>query len=385
VELSCQAKRLLLFCREAMRLLDRYIFVEWVKVFGISLTATLGILLLEDIYSSLPELMRYEVGLLGVLRYYALLIPGFLPLVVPVSLLVSLLFLLGNLHRNQEIVAMRAMGMSILQISRSLWFVGIVLTGVLFYLNAQLVPWSVERSQGYKKNLRFVKEAQEGEDVGIIENLAFDNPQNGHLWVINRFSEYTYQGYGVNVYVRDAYGLEQKRIMAREAYFDEQDKQWHFIDGRELLFAQGTEEPIRSILFDKKVFEDLKESPEVMVNLSRLPEDLSILEIGALLDKVPPEHNPQMSRYAVRYYNIMASPFVCLVVVGIAVPLAVGSVRTNPLVSVSKAALLFFLYYIIESISDVLGAQGLIVPVLAAWLPNLIMLGLAIWYYRKLV
>lgn len=360
-----------------IRLLDRYLFVEWLKTFFLAVAATLGVLLLEDIQDDLQDFFNWGASTEEILRYYLYLIPVFLPTIIPVSLLISSRFMLGNLHRNNEITAMRASGMSVFKMTRSLWFAGILLSGLMFYLNAELVPRSVENTRTMRENLRMQHEATriDAKDVGIVPQLGFDNRAQGRLWFMNRFSEYTNDGFGVTVYQRDEAGRESSRVMAREAYYDDITGHWVFIEGREFTFDASTGEPIRSITFDEKAFSNYTESPVIMKSLSKETEDLSLYELGELLAAIRPEDNPKMRNYAVRYQSILASPFSCLVVIGIVIPFAVSGVRTNPLVGVAKTGVLFLVYFGVASIFRIMGDKGTIPVEVAAWAP--VGLGLA--------
>ncbi|WOO39784.1 LptF/LptG family permease [Rubellicoccus peritrichatus] len=368
-----------------MRLLDRYLFIEWLKTFILAMAATLGVLLLEDIQDDLEDFFRWGATSADIIRYYAFLIPSFLPTIIPLSLLISLLFVLGNLHRNNEIVAMRASGMNLFRITRSLWLGGILLSGLMFYLNAQLIPQSVESSRTIRENFRLADEATKraAKDVGIVPQLGFDNRADGRLWFMNRFSEFTNDGFGVSVYQRDEAGRETSRVMSREAYFDETEGYWTFIEGREFTFDPDSGEAIRSLVFDEKSFPDYQEDPTIMITLNKRSDDLSLFELKELIETIPPEDNPRMHSYAVRYQTILANPFSCLVVVGIAIPFAVAGVRTNPLVGVTKAGGLFFAYFIVASIFRMLGEKDTIPVNIAAWAPIVLMFLVGLVFFKR--
>src|SRR5690625_4385522 len=175
--------------------------------------------------------MYYQAGIGEILLYYLVLLPGFFPIVLPIALLLSLLFALGNLHRNSEFIALRATGFSTFKITRTIWLSGAVLSVLLLFLNAQTVPWSVEQSRKMLDNIEFshLAELEEEGDVGLVRKLAFDNRQENRIWFMNRFSHFTYRGFGVNVYKLDSRRREVERLMAREAYFDDYWNQWVFI------------------------------------------------------------------------------------------------------------------------------------------------------------
>ncbi|MEM1223062.1 MAG: LptF/LptG family permease [Verrucomicrobiota bacterium] len=368
-----------------MSLIDRYIFKEWLVGFMLTLGVIVGILILQNMYDTLPDLLDTGADASSILFYYSLALPGYIPAVLPIAFLVSLLFSLGNLHRNNETTAIRAAGASMFRFTRSLWLAGVLLSAGLFYLTATVVPYTVEQARTFLDNLEFLAQEKtlDTKEVGLVYNLGFDNQKEGRLWFMNRFSERAWLGLGVNVYLRDSNGLERSRIAAREAYFDDTAAHWVFIDGRELLIDPQTGDPLRTLPFDEKVFEDFYEDPSLMLSLHKDPDELSLFELNRVIETVPPEENPAVHGYLVRYYSLLAAPFSCLVVVGIAVPFAVSGVRTNPMIGVSKSIGFLGVFYVLVSVATILGEREMIDAWLAAWLPNFVMLLISIWLYRK--
>ncbi|MEO0795615.1 MAG: LptF/LptG family permease [Verrucomicrobiota bacterium] len=369
-----------------MRLLDRYVFAEWLKAFALAVLAMLGVLILEDIQDDLEDYLNWGAGAMEVLEYYAFLIPSFLPLIIPIGLLISILFTLGNLHRNSEITAMRASGLHLFTITRSLWLVGGLLALLLLGLNASIVPYSVEQSRLIRSNWRMNYESEifGPRMVGIVPLMSFDNQHDRRLWFMNKFSEYSYDGFGVTVYERDDRGQEVRRIMGEEAYFDDVDSHWVFVNGRELRFDSDSGETYYSHGFENRSYPELTEDPWLMQALNAEPEDLSFDEIQRLLTMTSSDH-PRRLTYQVREQRILSQPLSCLVMVGIAVPFAVAGVRVNPVVGVAKSLGFFVFFFALEEVCRVLGAQAVIPLSVAVWVPFGFMLILSCWFFRKVV
>ena len=368
-----------------MSLIDRYVLKEWLIAFALTLGVIVGILILQNMYDSLPDLLDTDASFKQILFYYSLALPTYLPAILPIALLVSLLFSLGTLHRNNEIIAMRASGADLMRISRSLWVAGLLLSLLLLYLTSSVIPKAVEQSRTFFDNLEFATdETQLGaREVGLLYNLGFDNRKDGRLWFMNRFSERAWLGLGVNVHTRDTSGQELSRISAAEAYFDDTHGHWVFLDGRELLLDHETGDILRALPFKEKKYEDFDEDPSLMLALYKEPKGLSINELVRIIDTLPPEENPATHAYLVRFYALLAAPFSCLVVVGIAVPFALAGVRTNPMVGVSKAMGFFAIFYVLMSIASIFGERQIIPAMLAAWIPNLAMLAMSAHLYEK--
>lgn len=368
-----------------MRLLDRYIFREWLKAFILSVLTLWGILLLGEFQHQGMDLIEWGARTPELLHYYWTISPTFLPLIIPICLLVSILFTLCNLHRNNEVISMRAAGITLFRISRPLWFVGIALSFALLYLNASLVPHAMESGEETRNRLRssYFANTYDARDLELTHLLAFDNQADGRLWLMNRFSAYTDEGYGVTLYQQDANGRESQRIMGREAFYNQSAGHWTFVEGRELRFDPQTGDAYYSQIFERRDYPELTEEPELMQLLNKRPKDLSFFELQEILAKIPATHNPRMTEYDMSLQSILADPFGCLVMVGIAIPFAVAGVRTNPMVGVSKAFGLFFFFFAIQQFLRILGAQQLVSTVIAAWTPIGLMLVVAVYLFWK--
>lgn len=355
-----------------MSLLDRHILSSWLKAFGLTLGAIVGILLLFDVSDNMKDLLDAGAGLRGITTYYLTLIPSLLPATLPISIMVSILFSLGQLHRNSEITAMRAVGLSLWKITRTLWLAAFLLSALLYHLNATLVPEATEKSRRLLEEYSIALHSQTDAEptAALKHNLAFHNEQAHQLWYLNRLSPYTGRAYGIQAHQLDPNGRELTRYLATEGYFDDSRGHWVLLNGRETRFDPATGDPIRSLPFVETKLENFRDSPDTLTILDKKVVDLSIRELRAITERLPPEQNPSTLPYLVREHMILAAPAVCLIVVGLAIPFAVSGVRTNPLVGISKSIGLFALYYILSSIAGVLGSRGALDPIFAAWLPN---------------
>lgn len=379
--------RLVVSPRNPMNLLDRYLLAEWLKMLGLLLAATMGLLMMTALYDSLRDLIQVGAGAGDILLYYATLMPSYLTVVLPISMLLSLLFVLGKLHRNNELTAVRAAGLNIFATTRSLWLAGVVLSALSLLLNAKVVPWSVEASRSLLEGFEFRAEAEKApavDTLGLVSSVAFDNRPQNRMWFINRYSRYSGKAFGVTVSEMDSHRREKTRIMAREATYDAERRSWAFRDGRELWFDPALGELMRSVTFTEKIVPHFHEDPTLMLLIDRRPSALSFNELSRITELFHAEHSPKVIRYEVRYYSVLFETLGPLIVIAIAVPFAVSGVRVSPAVGVSKSIGLFFAYYILSSVATLLGGKGYIEPVWAAAMPNLAMIGLAAWFFGRL-
>lgn len=369
-----------------MTLLDRYILKEWLKVFVMATGAMVGLLLIGQVFDSMPDFLRWKTGAGKVALYYFGQIPAMMPIVLPVATLISMLFVLGHLHKNQELTAMRAAGLSMRRITRTLWCGGAACTLMLMVFNAAVIPGATESTRTLYEKAKFANESKSSPDASAGEAtpaVFFDNGRDAHRWRIGRLAAYTGHARSVQVFELSAEGAPLSQIFAEEADYDAKRGFWTFKHGRRFNYTEnGTSTPEQTA-FTTLEMPAYTEKPIHMLLMTKKPSGLSLGEIDTLLTLAGDLQSAKTAALAVRYHSILASPFGCLIVVGLAIPFAVAGVRTNPMVGVSKAIGIFALYFLLDKVSYALGSQQIIPVVLAAWIPNIIALGFAFYFCRK--
>ena len=369
-----------------MTLVDRYLLREWLAIFALVVGACLGLLLMQAMYDELRDLLDVGAAWLDVAFYFIVALPSYLAVVVPLALLLSLLYALGRLHRNLEITAMRAAGLGVFRVTRSIWIAGVVLCGLAWFLHSTLIPWSVEESRSILQGLRFrqAAQAEQADRVGATVTVVFDNQRENRVWFMNRYSRYTDRGYGVSVSELDAQRREKTRLQAREAWFDAAAGHWIFREGRETWLDPETGERTRTVAFQERAVPHFREEPELMLVFGNKASELSLFELRRVIDYYGLRDNPEVIPYAVRYFGMLADTIAPLIIIALAVPFALSGVRVNPAVGVSKSIGLFLLYYVLVRSSTALGARGVIDPLWAAVLPNAAMLLLGAWLLARM-
>ena len=99
---------------------------------------------------------------------------------------------------------------------------------------------------------------------------------------------------------------------------------------------------------------------------------LSSAEILEYLKLHPRLERRQSRSLRTLLHSRLAAPWICLVVVFIAVPFGVIPGRRNVFVGVASSVFICFLFLILKDLALALGSGGYLPPWVAAWLPNLL-------------
>jgi lipopolysaccharide export system permease protein len=167
-------------------------------------------------------------------------------------------------------------------------------------------------------------------------------------------------------------------ISAEQGFY--RDGSWIFTNAQELVFS-GAPEPTRTET-RVRVMKEFDETPDQIrsqIKVNKMGESLRAatktqLTISEILNYLQwhPEASPRRAMLETKLYGRIAAPWTCLVVVLIALPFGARTGRGNVFVGVASSILICFCYYVLQQLSLALGSGGYLLPLLAAWLPNLL-------------
>jgi lipopolysaccharide export system permease protein len=120
-------------------ILFRMILWELFKVFFISLVAITGILLMAGI---IAEASQQGLGPTQILAAIPLLVPSTLPYTIPATTLFAACIVYGRLAADNEILAIRAAGINIVQVVRPGLILGVVMSVATVGLYYHVIPYS---------------------------------------------------------------------------------------------------------------------------------------------------------------------------------------------------------------------------------------------------
>ncbi len=360
-----------------MRLLDRYQLREFLIAFGYCLAGILVFWLSFELLGGMDDMRRRELGFGDVLLYLGHRLPLNLLLQLPVALLLSLLYVLTQHARHNELLAMRAAGLSVWRISTPYLAVGVVLSVVLMAVNEYAVPDAAARAEAVLERKSVGAAA---EKVRWRENLNFRDQVTGRIWWLRRFNLDTAEIQGLHVQWLGGDGAREE-LIADRGHFE--DGAWVFEGVTRLTFGTGPTAEMSQIQTNRLVVSSFPETPAHLrseVKISRLlgslkrsrQIQLSLREIITYRELHPSLSPDFDARLQTWFHDRLASPWTCLVVVLIAIPAGAGSGRRNVFVGVAAAILLAFAYFVLKEFSLALGTGGFVPAWLAAWMANLV-------------
>ncbi len=345
-----------------MRTLDRYVLAEFTRMILIGALAFIAVFVTLDMVENVDDFVDNDVGVLTVLKYYAFQIPYIFTLTLPVAVLISSLFTIGQMARLNELVAMKASG---IRFARSI--VPLAAAGLVASLVALSVAEFVE--PGADAIVRSIKNNE------IRKSSAKTEPRIR--------SNVTYRGKAGLFYFAPEYDtrlntmkdlvVEQSqagklifRLNATEAVW--KDSIWILSEAWVRWFSEDGEVE-RETYITQGSLPMVKDYPRDILREQRNPEEMSYRELARLVRKID-ESGGDSAKYRVGLAMKMSFPFANLIVVLIGSPLSARLRRGGLAVGVGTGLGLCFVYYGFVRVGQALGDHSVLPPLVAAWAGN---------------
>ena len=136
-----------------MRIIDRYLLRGFLDSLFYCLVLFFVLFVVIDVFNNLDEFLKHGVSLRIIISYYLYSLPAIFVQVVPVAVLVAILYMLGNLNRHNEILALKASGISAFHILAPYLFMGVLISFGVFLMSEKVVPHTAVTSASIMEGL----------------------------------------------------------------------------------------------------------------------------------------------------------------------------------------------------------------------------------------
>jgi LPS export ABC transporter permease LptG/LPS export ABC transporter permease LptF len=346
-------------------ILDDYVLRDFVVNLGMVLSTFLMLLLVFTLFELLSDILRNQISPVVVGEYLLNVIPYFIYSVMPFTILLAVLITLGLMHRSNEIVAIKASGISIYRIIVPVLVSAIVLAGGLFFFDQFYLPHANKR-QDALRNVIKGKPAQTylnpsrkwilGQHSTIFYYQLFDSDRNqfGNLSVF-QFNPATFD--------------LTHRVYADRAHWDEQLNKWICTQGWQRVFRGAAIEDYRT--YDVSTFASIGEVPEYFKKEVKQSSEMNYEELRRYIHELQ-QSGFDVVRFKVQLQKKLAFPVITFVMAVLAVPFALSAGKRGAIAGVAVAVGIAVVYSVTSGLFEAMGNISQLPPVLAAWSPDLI-------------
>ncbi len=345
---------------------------ELLRPFIYCLLIFTGLIFVAQLFEELDHIQ--ELGWGAMIHYFLYRTPFFLTQFAPVAVLLAGLWSLGSLSKNYELTAMKAGGISFRRILVPMLGLALAISLLILILNESLIPPLNMKVKRFEQTRMGERPEYERRD-----NVAFYSPDHQYLIYMKTFDGERSQMLQIQILTRREDGTLARRIDAQKGLYS--NGGWNFIEGIERQFDIAGENILKEECFKEKYL-PLEVKPSDFSREIQKPEELNFVQLARYITQSR-RGGYDVRRYLVDLHLKIASPFACLIVLLVGAPLAVFSPRSGRLISFGMAIFIGFLYWGGVSIGRSLGRVGILTPFLAAWLANLLFIGLGLYLLRR--
>lgn len=343
-----------------LSIVDRYLIKLWLIFFAASILIFVTLFVAVD---AMTTVIRFEAETISYFRFYAYSIPSMAYQMLPVASLVAVVFVLSQLQKNNELVALYSLGMSLARVSRPLLLSVIGASVLGFLLADQLLPY-FNQQKNYVLHVEIQKRPQRFVTVRVDKIWYRSQNRLYYLRTVN-----AEQAFGQDLLLFDfspQWDLLQT-INAETVEF--QKDQWLLKDGSITVFVGEDSFPITQS-FQKKTI-SVEQSVEDFQETGKASDILSQQQLARFIkrNKVA---GLDTVRYEVDYHAKYSYAFASFVMALIGIPFSVGRQRSGGmLINIGLCMGLTVVYQALYNASLTLGRFDQIPAALAAWGPNL--------------
>jgi len=296
-------------------MLLRYFTREILAASLLVLVALLALFAFFDMIRELDDLGKGSYRLTAMLGYVALTLPTHAYVLMPAAGLMGTLFALARMSENSEITVMRASGLSLRQLALHVSAAGLVIALATLAFGELVTPYTEEAAKGLRlKATRSIVAREFRSGFWVKDDRSFVNIQDvtADTTLLN-----------LRIYEFDRAHRLASISRAESAAYAGQNR-WNLANVEFTRF-EG----------DNAVLQKLPSmtwvsvlTPEILSVLKIVPERMSAVNLRAYIEHLHDNHQ-NTTRYEIAFWNKLLYPLAALVMMVLAIPFALSTVRSG--------------------------------------------------------
>ncbi len=279
---------------------------------------------------------------------------------LPVATLFGALLALARLAKDSELSALRASGARVPRLVLPLLVVAVLVSGLTFWMNERLVPWSNHQYENMVRKL-ILQEA-----LPSVEENVFFRGTGDRFFYVREVDPSAHMLHDVMIY--EVRGDRLPRIItarrgtAKDATWTLEDGVVHDLDRDGYVTYEAR---FRSMTIE------MDQGLQAFFGEQKTPAEMSRRELGehiALFRR----SGIRVNALAVDYDLKLALPLAAFIFTLTGAPLGIAGPRSGRLFGAAVSGAIAFSYYVFSSVLRSLGCNEILPPLVAAWAPNVL-------------
>ena len=359
-------------------LIDVYLLQQFFYYFFVLLAAFVLIFDAFTLFDLLGDIARNRVPALTVLSYFRYLVPLMVYQLAPLATLVATLVSLAVLAKNNEVIALKASGVSLYRLVLPLLLAGLLVSGGLFLLDDTFLPYANQRQDALRNEIK-----------GRPAQTYFEPARQ---WIFGENSKiYNYELFdsdrqlfgGLNVFELDPATFQmRRRIFATRATWEASENAWILTGGWVRDFGRDGR-VVRYEPFKATTIAELTEPPGYFRREVRQSFQMNWRQLGEYIASLR-QAGFDTARLSVQWHKKFAFPMIAAIIVFLGAPFAFLVGTRGAVGGLAVAVAIGVIYWSSAALLEAMGSAGQLPPVLAAWGPDAIFGFLGVYFFLKM-
>lgn len=351
-------------------ILDRYILKELIPPFILGLLICTFILLIGRVLNLTQLVINKGADMSTLAKLFSYIMPSFLSMTMPMAVLIAAVVAFNRLSSDNEIVVLRAGGVSLYRIVFPVLLLASVVYSITTFVAIQVSPYA---NRSFKELIFTIVRTQ---GAFTVNEGVFCTTFPGIVLYADKVPEGDRME---GVFISDERNPEKPYVITARHGRLENDPTGQ---GIVLLLEDGT---IHVVKKEGKAYQKMTfVTNDIVLDLSKAAEggvsygkkDLSLTELrqeiahrNAAGDK---KSRKEARTYEIEFHKKFAFPFAAVVFALLGAPLGITSRRSGKVAGFATSIAVLIIYYIIESAGERLCTEGKLPAAAALWFPNVL-------------
>ena len=363
-----------------MKIIDRYLVKGFLFSFIWCLFVFVIMAVIIDIFSFIDDIVKYKIAFESIVAFYVYYTPTIFVQVTPMAALLSTIYMLSDLNKNNEITAMKSSGIGLWRILTPLLVIGFLISVMTFIVNDRVIPLTSKVSQMIRRE-ELEKHKANDKQSRIIENVAIYGSGNRIVFARNYDTVNKKLG-DIIIHEHDVSENLISKITAQSGIWT--GDSWKFF--KVIIYRVDNAGKIMGppVFYAEKII-PLKERPRDFASKEWKSDFMSYNELHKYIENFRGSGMKIMKGLLVDLHYKIAFPFISLIIIMAAAPFALLTMRGGVMIGIGMSIVIGLLYYAVIAISLAFGKAGIFPPFLAAWLGNIVFAAFGIYLLNKRV
>lgn len=345
-----------------MNLLDRYCAMEFIKYFAIIIASFVFLYLIIDFFEKIRMFISNQATIYQIASFFFFSIPMIIWQVLPTVILVASLVAFGSLSHDNEILAMKACGVSLYRISVPVIAMASLLGLFAFLLSEFVTPYTNDTANNIKRI-----EIQKQQTLGAFkQNQLWYRGKEG-IYNFKAFDSRTASLRGITIYYLDKQLHLTKRVDAERGEWV--NGRWTFYNAITSVFSPEAFPQLQAM---PAIAMDIPETPDNFKTVQKDADNMGYFELRRYVREIQAE-GYDATVYLTDMHSKLAYPLVNLIMAVIGISFAMHWERKGGKTwGIAAGILIGFSYWLVFALTVSLGRAGTMPPLLAAWTADIL-------------